>query len=725
MRNFVRVAGALILIVVFVAAWFFGNIALGMHASGRVNGSVSGLALRAAVSIARDGRGIPHIVAQNQHDLFYAQGYAEGSDRLFQMDLLRRYVRGELAEVFGAAALPADEAARAVPVKAMVDGQWQALSPNQREILGAFSDGVNAAMEREPLPVEFRMLAYKPAPWTPDDSLVVSMATVLDLIDDWNEVALRDRAYRKGGLAELAARFPFTDPCYDAPVTGGLAAMGPGPACTKRVALLGELADTRPSFASNEWAAGANHTRTGRALLANDPHLGLRMPGVWYLLDMRAPGFHAAGASLPGSPGIVLGHNDRIAWGATNGTVTTLSVYDTPPGIGAAGWQTETFHVRLHADESQRYYRDPKEFGLTTNDGRFVVVRWGAYQHPVSPLGTFLRLDTSSTLEDAVKALGKYPGPTQNFALAQVGGRAAYQLAGEIPTDPAWGRWIHPAADLARSYGTVAFSALPKVAPSRDAIVWTANNKMYGAGYPWPLSAQFAPPYRAYRTAQLLRARAKYDIDYFSQMQLDVLSLPERDLAHAIAPSLTHLDPSAAALLRAWDGRMQGDSVAATIAQRLRLALTENHTGRAPFVLEALRRAPWPAGVLEGDKVRAALASPPPWNEAGAIPVLHAFNSLGIKALNGSVFAGNGDAFTLLMQSGSGTSFSSQSFRAVWDVGNWDAGGITIPQGESGEPGSGHYTDQAPAWIAGQLLPLPYSNAAVKAATVETETLSP
>ncbi|HTA37986.1 MAG TPA: penicillin acylase family protein [Candidatus Acidoferrales bacterium] len=725
MRKLMRAVAALALIVAIVLVWFFGNIVVGMRSSARVDGTVAGLTVRAPVTIARDGRGVPHVTAQNLHDLFYAQGYAEGSDRLFQMDLLRRYVRGELAEVFGSAALPADEAARGVPIRAIVDGQWSALSANEREILGAFSDGVNAAMEREPLPVEFRMLAYKPAPWTPDDSLVVSMATVLDLIDDWNEVARRDRAYREGGLAELAARFPFTDPCYDAPVTGGLAAMGPGPACTKRVALLRELGDARRPIGSNEWASGAGRTTTGRSLLANDPHLGLRMPGVWYLIDLSAPGFHAAGASLPGSPGVVLGHNDRIAWAATNGTVASLSVFNAPANLDPSGWQSETFHVRLRGDTTKRYYRGRSEFGLTTDDGRFVLVRWDAYQRPISPLPTFLRLNRAASLEDAVTALAGYPGPTQNFALSESSGRTAYQLAGVIPNDPAWGRWIHPSGDLARHYGSVPFAALPKVAPSRDAVVWTANNKMYSPGYPFPLSAQFAPPYRAYRTAQLLRARAKYDVAYFMQMQMDVLSLPERDMAHALAPSLQHLDATASALLRSWDGEMRGDSVAATLAYRLRRALTEAHNGRMPSVLAALRRAPWPAGVLEGATIRSALASPPPWNAEGAIPVLHAFNSLGIKALNGSVFPGNGDAFTLHMQSGSGGVYDSQSFRAVWDVGNWDVGGITIPQGESGEPGSGHYLDQADAWLTGTLLPLPYSAAAVKSATVQTETLKP
>jgi len=726
MRNFARALGALLLVAIVLCIWFFGNVAAGFRTSGRVDGTVSGLTVRRPVTIARDDRGVPHITAANEHDLFYAQGYAEGSERLFQMDLLRRYVRGELAEVFGSAALDADEAARAVPIRRIVEAQYRALDDADRAALGAFADGVNAAMEREPLPVEFRMLAYKPAPWSPDDSLVVSMATVLDLIDDWNQIARRDDAYRTGGAALLAARFPFTDPCYDAPVTGGLAAMGPGPACAKRVALMSELGDTRRPLGSNEWAAGAGHTSTGRALLANDPHLGLRIPGVWYLLDLNAPGFHAAGATLPGAPGIVLGHNERIAWGATNGTVSTLSVFNAPAKLDPAGWETEQFRVRLQREPVQkRYYRVKDLFGLDTSDGRFVLVRWDAYEHPLSPLAAFLGLDRASSIEGGIAALAGYPGPTQNFVLAGADGRAAYHLAGKIPTDPAWSRWIHPSADLAHAYGTVAFDALPKVAPSRDAVVWTANNKMYGPGYPLPLSAQFAPPYRAYRVAELLRARPRYDVDYFAQMQMDVLSLPERDLAHAIAPSLRMLDASAAAALSAWDGEMRGDSVAATLAERLRVALTEQRTGRMPTVLGALRRAPWPGGALEAENVRAALASPPPWNQAGAIRVLHAFNSLGITSLNGSTFAGNGDAFTVHMQSGTGPLYDSQSFRAVWDVGNWDAGGITIPQGESGEPGSGHYTDQAQAWIAGRLWPLPFSDAAVRRATQHTETLSP
>ena len=172
------------------------NVVLGMHAHARDTGTVSGLRVRAPVSILRDDRGVPHVIAGNEHDLFFAQGYVEASDRLFQMDLLRRFILGELAEVYGAEALSSDERERAVPVRAMVERQWRRLDPASRELLGAFSDGVNAAMEREPLPVEFRILAYRPRPWTPQDSLAVTMVTVLDLIDDWESVEARDAAYR-------------------------------------------------------------------------------------------------------------------------------------------------------------------------------------------------------------------------------------------------------------------------------------------------------------------------------------------------------------------------------------------------------------------------------------------------------------------------------------------------------------------------------------------------
>ena len=540
-----RPLAALFIMAAAVAALFAPDVALGMHAHARYDGTVSGLRLlHAPVSILRDDRGVPHVTARNEHDLFFAQGYAEGSDRLFQMDLLRRFVKGELSEVFGSAALKSDESERAVPVRAIVEAQWRKLDARSRETLGAFSDGVNAAIDREPLPVEFRILAYRPQPWTPADSLAVSMATVLDLIDDWNAVEPRDAAHRQGGLPLLESRFPLSDPCYDAPVTRGLAAIGPGAPCARRAALAAELADARAPIGSNEWAVGAARSLTQRALLANDPHLGLRMPGVWYLADLRAPGFHVAGATFPGAPGIVLGHNESVAWGATDGTVASLSLFQPPAHLdperlanGNVSGAFSPFGDRTAIlSRLARVRRSPPS-------GRFVLVRWNAYEHPVSPAKTFLDLDRARSVEEALTALARFPALRKTSWLPTRRGRVAYMLAGEIPNDPVWARWFHPAGDLDKRFDPVPFAQLPKVAPSETAVLWTSNNLMYGTGYPLRLSPQFAAPYRAYRAAELLRARSKYDVAYFTRMQMDVLSLPERELARELAPALRSVDP--------------------------------------------------------------------------------------------------------------------------------------------------------------------------------------
>jgi penicillin G amidase len=714
-RIVTRLLVAALALTALAALGFAANVIAGMRAHPSDTGAVSGLRLRAPVFVLRDDRGVPHILAQNDHDLFFAQGYVEGSDRLFQMDMLRRFTLGELAEVFGAGALATDKEARGVPVRGIVEAQWRRLDLRSREILGAFSDGVNAARAHEPLPVEFRLLAYRPRAWTPQDSLAVGMATVLDLIDDWNAIAPRDAAYRRGGLKLLEERFPLTDPCYDAPVTAGLGGIGRGPRCNRRVAdLVRELSAPRVMTGSNEWAAGANHCVHGRALLANDPHLSLGIPGVWYLIDLHSPHYDVAGASLPGLPAVVLGHNEHVAWGVTAGSVTSLSAFTPPARLDPAGWKTERFAVRFRPGATARYYRTAREFGILTRDGRFILVRWSAYDDPSSPAPSFIELDRAASIESATAVLANFPGPTLNFVLADTSGRVAYVLAGQIPNDPVRARWFHPETDLAYRYPIIPFARLPKVAPSRNAIVWTANNKIYDGSYPLELSPQFAPPYRAYRVAQLLRARRQYDIGYFAQMQMDALSLPERALASALAPAIRKRDASLGDAVAAWNGEMDGDSTTATVIAGLRLQLTDRHNGRMPALLAAVSGArALPGGI--------ALPSPAPWRIAGAVPVLHALSKLGIGFLDGTTLPGYGDAFTLHVQ----TPGYTQSFRAVWDVGNWDAGGVTLPQGESGEPGSGHYTDEAAAWVAGRLWPLPFSDAAVQRTAVSRETLLP
>lgn len=721
MKRILRFASWIALVVLALFAAYAVNVWLGMRAAARISGTLSGLGVIAPVTILRDDRGVPHISARNEHDLFFAEGFAEGSDRLFQMDLTRRAVEGRLAEVFGRAALPSDEQARYVPVESIVERQWMRLSPQLRRNLQAFAAGVNAAMRTQPLPVEFRVLLYKPQAWRPQDSLVTSFAIVLELTDTWSDIAHREPP----NAQDYDVLHPLTDPCYDAPVLAGLSRISQTPDCLPQLSRF----RSRPVAGSNAWASGAAHTDSGRALLANDPHLPPSIPGIWYLVDLRYPGYHVAGATIAGIPGVLLGHDDRIAWGATNGSTASLSALDAPSRLDDRDWVDETFNVRFSSSVRVRYYRDGREFGAYIDAGekhakRLVLVRWDAYAEPDSPFATFDSLDRARSIADALHALRFYPGPTQNFVLADTSGSVAYQLAGDIPNDPAWARYIHSSTDLAKSYAVVPFERLPRVTASREAIVWTANNKMYAGGYPYRLSPEFSPPYRAYRIAQLLKARTRYGVAYFSKMQMDTLSLPERDIIRLVGAYWWGGRNNA---LSSWNGEFVPSSRIATEAYNIRVKQTMGAQGMMRYMLglrtmrSTIARGA-PASGLEALKkaLRSGMKTPP-WSVAGAMTPSNPLSHLGLNFLNGTTFAGDGDAFTVHVQ----TRGLSQSFRAVWDVGNWDAGGITLPQGESGEPGSGHYTDQAEAWVGGKLLSLPYSVAAVKASARQRLTLMP
>ncbi|MBV8150563.1 MAG: penicillin acylase family protein, partial [Candidatus Eremiobacteraeota bacterium] len=480
--------------VVLLAASFAIFVGLGWRAEAHLDGTLSGIPVRAPVVVLRDERGIPHVRAASRHDLMVAQGYLEGSDRLFQMDLLRRHVYGRLAEWFGRAALDHDREARAFDVAGVIAREYASLSAPERETLDAFSEGVNAAIAREPLPVEYRILFVRPDRWRPQDSLAAGFATVLDLTDDWNDVIERNRIFRRLGAAGIAALYPITDPRYDAPtMRGSRAPVAALPALPPRRA---RAAANFPEgvareWGSNDWAAGAARTATGRALLANDPHLTPRIPGVWYLVDLQAPGFHVAGAALAGTPDVILGHNEHVAWGVTNGTVTSESVY----AAGATRrLRIERFYVRFGATTEKIYAEDKR--GFLVDDPldpkhRFSVA-WDPVRTPSSALSAFEMLDGAHSIDEALKALRTYPGPPQNFVLAGTGGAVTYHLAGRIPNDPAWGLWVHPAAG--RLYPPVSFDALPRVASSRAAVVFTANDRTYTGAYPYRLSPSFAPP---------------------------------------------------------------------------------------------------------------------------------------------------------------------------------------------------------------------------------------
>ncbi len=713
-----------------LALAYAGSVAWGFRAHAVTAGDFVEPSLHARVVISRDGRDVPHIAASSEHDLFFAQGFVEGSDRMFQMELTRRYATGTLAEVLGPRALTIDREQRYYDVRDIAERQWRAMGGRERAALIAFSKGVNAAMRTQPLPIEFRLLLYRPRPWEPQDSLAVSLAVSIALADSWHDVLARNDTWRRYGPREFDQYFPLSDASYDVALNGASHRSSHRGATASVVALqAGRLAPRTIAAraGSNAWAVGGQATASGRALVANDPHLDLTIPGLWYLEDLRAPGMHVAGASIPGAPGVLLGHNQRIAWAATNADASAMSLFEAGR-LEPRSWEREVFHVRFSKDVTGAYYRTAHEFGVPNSyeGGRLTLVRWPLFYQRSSAVAAFLALDRATSATAAMRVLAGYSGTAENFVVADARGDVAYHLAGSVPQDPAWGRYVYPAGDLRRRFRIIPFSQLPGVAVSAKATIVSANNKMYGARYPYRLSASFEPPYRAYRIAELLRSHRRYDAAYFALMQLDAVSPVDLEFARMVSAAISRNgDPSDRTVAReldSWDGTFAQGSRAATLEHALRTRLEQS----APSLYALLRqfRSSGGAGDVGAD-LRGALFLAPermqPWGRAGSVRIEHPLAPLRFGFLNGATLPGDGDEYTIHLQEPG----FSQSFRAVWEAGNWDAGGIAIPSGESGEPGSGHYSDLSADWIAGRLEPLPFNKRAVEAATRERLILEP
>jgi penicillin amidase len=747
------VLGTLVGLIVLVAAGYVAFVLVATKSAvARVDGSLQLGGLHAPVTIARDERGIPHIRARDEHDLFFAQGYAEGSDRLFQMDLLRHYVDGRLAEWIGSAAVASDREHRFFNIAALARTVYARADAHEKMIVDAFADGVNAAATHEPLPPEYRALFLPFEPWQPQDAYTVGMATALELVDDGTLIPWRDQILKALGPRGADAFYPIGDPKFDAPtMPGGRVAVPPLPPLhvLAKVAQV-EARDDRATIGSNDWAVGGAHVSGGHAVLANDPHLRLQIPGVWYLFEAAAPGIHIAGGSLAGTPGVILGHNAHLAWGVTNGTTTAMRVWSRAEG--PIRERHEIIHVRFGSDvtDTERDSARGPLFGA-------YVLDWDQLRAPRSPLRGFLELDGASSIEDAMRALRDYPGPTQNFVFADDRGRVAYRMGGEVISDGDWGMHVLVAHGPETPAHIVPFAAMPSVAPARDAVVFTANSRPFAAPYPYRLAAAFEPPYRAYeirRRLDLARTAAKGGLtpEAIGGIQYDLDSPAEIELA-ADALAAADKRPGAPAdlvtALREFHGTINADSPGATAVVAVRRAATALLVARHlttpqaeayfqdPMAFTVLLRAlrERPRGWVEHDDYDAFLVtamkearrttiggkSIPAFGKYGGWTVQHPLSALGFFIWNGPHFTGHGGSFAPAVQ----WNGHSQSFRALWIAGDWDAGGIDIPSGESGEPGSEHYRDLGTRWEASERTPLAFSDAAVARATSHTLTLTP
>jgi penicillin G amidase len=573
----------------------------------RLDGPVRVPGLSAPVKVTRDDHGVPTIDAANLEDLFFAQGYVTAQDRLWQMDAMRRFAAGELAEVLGPSQLQHDREQRILGLRDVARRSLQQYSARDRSYVDAYTRGVNAYIQEraDSLPLEFRILRYKPAPWTAEDAVLMGASMVQNLNHGAYLSALEKEKFLARLGPELTGDLFINSSWHDRPPSkapvrinqpdedddsspgnsDSVTSSRPHPAIAN--ASLGPDLSF-PRAGSNNWVVSGAHTVSGKPLLSNDMHLNHEMPNLWYEVHLRSGDFDVVGVSLPGLPFVIVGHNQRIGWGFTNvgPTVEDLFVetlnengqYQTPQGWRNLDRRREVIHVKGDPDEqfevlSTRH--GPIITDLIPGEKRAVALRWTLYDGLHNP---FFDLDSAQNWDQFVKALSQLDSPGQNVVYADVDGHIGYHATGHIPIR-AKGDGSLPVngSDDAHEWtGYVPFEKLPTVIDPSWGILATANGRISPDGYGYSLSTEWDAPWRTERIYRVLESGKKFAPADMLALQTDVYSAFDRFCAERFVYALDHartISPRAREaldLMRDWNGIMASDSAAATVEIRAR-----------------------------------------------------------------------------------------------------------------------------------------------------------
>ncbi len=548
----------------------------------RLDGTVIVAGLEKPVTVVRDMRGIPHIYADSQRDAWFALGYIHAQDRLFQMEMQRRAGQGRLAEIIGSPGLKADRLFRTLGLYRRAQDSVKHLTAEQLEVLESYAAGVNRWLEtrKGTLPPEFNLIGMDFEPWKPADTLVWGKLMAIRLSTDWRGELLRAQIIRKvgkGAIPVLFPPYPGNGPVTIGPDTEGLFKgfdFGSLLAALPRRAAFGG--------ASNAWALRPGRTTTGAAILASDPHLGMNAPVLWYLAHISAPGLNLSGATVPGGPVLILGHNGHIAWGVTTTYIDTddIVLEKVDPKDQArymAGGvsvpfriRRETLKVRFGDDvtltirESRNgpaldYNEELKEYG--EKNGRVAVLRAPWLSRADTSAAAFVGINKATNWNEFRDALRLFIGPVQNFLYADKAGNIGYLVPGVIPVRrrPDAGYLPQDGDDPESALaGAIPYNALPQSFNPPGGVLVNANNRIAGSDYPYFLSQSWGDHYRATRIGQLLAAKQRFTPDEIARMQADHVSLAAR----AALRLMLQVEPAddrqrrVVEMLRAWDGAM-------------------------------------------------------------------------------------------------------------------------------------------------------------------------
>ena len=679
----------------------------------------------APVTVTFDSLGEPHIRAASLDDVFYGQGYVTAQDRLFQMDGLRRFSSGELAEVFGPAYLEADRESRRLRIRRTAEDAYATLPDSDRAALGAYARGVNSfiASHLNNLPLEFTLLGYQPRPWSAIDSLLVALHMCRTLTSTWRNDVVKHNMIVSGDRAKVNDLFPM----------GAGLALPPG---------------------SNSWVIAGNRTASGKPILSNDMHLEYSLPGIWYMTHLEAPGLNAAGVTVPGLPGIVVGHNQRIAWGVTNLQFDVQDLYlerfDERTGRYLYKGQVE--QARAEREIIRVKGQNPSELLLwvtrhgpifLAENNQFMALRW-TVNTPSIVQFPIVDIDRAANWAEFTAALSRFPLGA-NFTYADIDGNIGYHVTGKLPKRVGYSGDL-PVDGSSGAFdwdGFIPFDQLPSAYNPPSGVIATSNQDPFPANYPYPVNGNFAPPDRAQQVRALLSARKGWKPAEMLTVQKDVYSAFGKFLAaqliaayekrHTRNPSLDE----ASAVLRAWNGQMEKDQAAPLIADlgfqhvRSTLAdiasggqgqgydfpmataaiqklLTERPKGWVPdydsMLLQAFVDAVDEGRRMQGREIRK-------WvygkylNITVDNPVIHHVPWVGKYFDLGP-----------LPMSGSGTTVRqttrklAPSMRMNADLSNWDNSLLNIETGQSGQILSSHYKDQWLDWYYVRSYPMQFNS---------------
>jgi penicillin amidase len=782
----VLLAGAALLLLLAVGAYLYL-----LRSLPETQGSLPQRNIKDELTIVRDAHGVPHIFAASAADAYFALGFVHAQDRLWQMEMNRRVAAGRLAEVLGPAALETDRFLRTLGVRRVAQANLRHYDAATRGALEAYASGVNAFLERDPvLPPEFWILGVKPEPWTPADSVAWTKMMAWDLGGNWRSELLRMQLAKRLPVARIQELLPP----YPGDAAPPLPELKPLYAATAKTGsdpdfwITAERGwpDGGEGAGSNAWVVSGRRTASGKPLLANDPHLGLTAPAVWYFAHLSAPGLNAVGATLPGVPGILVGRNDRIAWGFANTGPDVQDLYLEKPD---ARFEVIEETIKVKGAPDQRLRIRVSAHGPVISDafapardaapeGYALAMRWTALAEDDLTMQSAVALALARDWPTFLAAGRSLQAPQQSVVYADVDGNIGFIAAGRVPVRKRANvlNGLAPAPGWDARYdwdGDVPFDELPQALNPESGAIVVANHKITPPGYTHHLTSEWQLPYRARRIEQLLAERAKHDLASFARIQADTVSPAARELL----PLFTRIESEKPEVndllkkLKAWDGNMAAERAEpllfmawwrafarALYADELGELFRQNWSPRAQFVTNVLAKrdgqAAWcddvrtPATETCEQLLAASLedaladlkkrygADPAKWRWGEAHAARHRHRPFSRNALLARLFdislPSPGGFYTVNVgraefgdDAEPYANRHAASLRALYDLGDPQASLFIHSGGQSGNPLSPHYRSLSERWARVEYIPMVTDRARIEAGAVQRLVLTP